>query len=88
MSRTRSWRSKAGSSGVSLDPGAPCPFVDTTEMCESREGSGRAFSLGSGVELFVFEDFILRLGLLGFFSSVVAFDLAILELAVFDLDEL
>ena len=71
---------------MSLDPGAPCPFVDTTEICESRDGPGSAFSLGSGVELF--EDFILRLGLLGFFSSVVAFDLAILELAVFDLDEL
>ena len=52
------------------------------------EGSGSAFSLGSGAEVFVLEDLILRLRLLGFFSSVAAFDLAILELAVFDLDEL
>ena len=70
---------------MSLDPGAECPFADPTEICESRDGSESALSLSSGVEVFVFEDFILRLGLLGF---VAAFDLAILELVVFDLDEL
>lgn len=73
---------------MSLDPGAECPFPDPAEICGSGDGSGSALSLGSGAEVFVFEDFILRLGLLGFFSSVVAFALAFLELAVFDLDEL
>ena len=56
-------------------------------MRESRVGSGNAFSLGSGGVIFVFEGFVLRLRLLAFFFSVVAFDLPILELAVFDLHE-
>ena len=83
MSRTRSWRSSAGSGGINLEAKTEWPLVDSTGTINVEAAPARSISRADGIDDFLtgVEEFLETP--FGFFCSTVDLGFAVFSFCEF-----